>query len=120
MLRVLSALLVLALAACDRETPVQQRIAGADPDRGAALIRSYGCLTCHTVPGVPGPRGVVGPPLDRFAHRSLIAGIVANQPDTLVRWIMDPPSFAPQTGMPAMGISMQEAEHIAAYLYTLR
>lgn len=120
MSRLLLALPLLALAACGPQDLPEERVAGADPQRGAVLIKEYGCLTCHTVPGVPGPRGVVGPPLERFAKRAVIAGIVPNRPDVLVRWLLDPPALAPETAMPAMGIAVGEAEDIAAFLYTLR
>ncbi|MGQ9365132.1 c-type cytochrome [Azospirillum sp. ST 5-10] len=117
---VLFCLLPPALIACGAERVPEERIADADPDRGAALIRAYGCPTCHIVPGVRGPRGVVGPSLEQFGRRALIAGIVPNRPDTLVRWVMDPPGLAPDTGMPDMGIPEEEAADIAAFLYTLR
>jgi mono/diheme cytochrome c family protein len=109
------------LAACS-ELPVvpdHLRIAGAEPERGRALIRSYGCGTCHHVDGVRGARGTVGPPLDRFAQRSVVAGILPNTPRVLVSWLMDPPALDPRTAMPSVGLDEAQARDIAAYLYTL-
>lgn len=112
--------LTSVLAACDQPTvPAHLRIAGGDAERGRQLIKSYGCGVCHTIEGVPGARGVVGPPLTDYAQRSLLAGVVPNAPRFLVPWLMDPPAIVPRTAMPEMGISEAEARDIATYLYTL-
>jgi cytochrome c1 len=79
-----------------------------------------GCGACHAIPGIQGADGIVGPSLDTFARRSLIGGVVANRPGQLVRWVREAPALAPDTGMPAMPITENEARDIAAYLYTLR
>ncbi|MFL5155080.1 MAG: hypothetical protein ACJ8C3_19725, partial [Microvirga sp.] len=42
---------------------------GGSPDRGRQVIRRYGCESCHSIPGVMGARGQVGPPLDNIASR---------------------------------------------------
>jgi cytochrome c1 len=60
-----------------------------------------------------------GPPLTGFAGRGVIAGSVPNTPDTLMRWLQDPPAVKPGTLMPALGVSETDARDIAAYLYTL-
>ena len=96
------------------------RIAGADARRGARLIQQFGCAACHTVPGVPGANGNVGPPLARIADRTYIAGMLRNTPDNLVRWIRTPQSVVPGNAMPDMGVTDAQARDIAAYLYKLR
>jgi len=93
---------------------------GGDPHRGAAIIRSVGCAACHTVPGIRGANGLVAPPLDFFSRRAYIAGRVANNPPNLIRWIEDPRQIDPETVMPRLGLSEQQARDVAAYLYTLR
>ena len=112
---------VAALAACSEApaVPHHLRIAGAEPERGRALILSYGCGTCHHVDGVRGARGTVGPPLGAFAQRSVVAGILPNTPRVLVSWLMDPPALDPRTAMPSVGLDEAQARDIAAYLYTL-
>jgi len=95
-------------------------VAGGDARRGAALIAEFGCAACHTVPGVTGARGTVGPPLTRFAARGYIAGMLRNTPPNLVRWIRDPQGVVPGNAMPNMGVTEAEARDMAAYLYTLR
>lgn len=96
------------------------RVVEGDPERGRTIIASYACGVCHSIPGIRGAHGIVGPPLAQFARRQFIAGVVPNHPATLVRWVKDPPSLSPQTGMPDMGLTDEEARHVAAYLYTLR
>jgi mono/diheme cytochrome c family protein len=93
--------------------------AEGDADRGRSLLAAYGCGSCHTIPGLPGARSKVGPPLDRFGVRQYIAGQLVNTPARLVRWIADPQAIEPGTVMPDLGVSDAEALHMAAYLYTL-
>ena len=93
---------------------------GGDPARGRQQIGRYGCAACHTIPGVPGADSLVGPPLDRVASRTYIAGVLTNSPEHMVRWIQDPPGVDPLTAMPRLGVSEQDARDIASYLYTLK
>jgi cytochrome c2 len=93
---------------------------GGNPGRGPQLIRSYGCGTCHTVAGVTGANGLVGPPLSGIAQRAYIAGVLPNAPENLVRWIENPKAVDSLTAMPVLGVSSADARDIAAYLYTLR
>lgn len=117
---VLVGIAVAALAGCDDPQPPDHlRIAGADPQQGRALIKSYECGACHKIDGIWGADGVVGPPLDNYAQRVLLAGVMPNVPRNLVPWIVDPPALVPDTGMPSLGVSEAEARHMAAYLYTL-
>jgi cytochrome c2 len=111
------------LAGCKGSTHEQQlRQAHAigNPDRGRRVIRARHCGSCHTIPGVRGAEGVVGPPLDFFSRRTYIAGEVPNTPANLVRWVMDPQSIEPATAMPALGLDQRDAHDVAAYLYTLQ
>jgi cytochrome c len=93
---------------------------GGDPARGPALLRSYGCATCHTIRGVVGADGLVGPPLTGIASRAFIAGVLPNAPDNMIRWIRDPRAVDSLTAMPNTGVTPADARDIAAYLYTLR
>ncbi len=95
-------------------------VVGGHPERGPALITAYGCGGCHTVPGVKGARGNVGPPLTRFGDRTYVAGMLRNSPANLIRWIRDPQGVVPGNAMPNMGVTEADARDLAAYLYTLR
>jgi cytochrome c len=90
---------------------------GGDPGRALPLFRRYGCSGCHTISGVPGADGQVGPALTSLSHRVYVAGVIVNRPNNLIAWIVSPQIFSPQTAMPQTGISDQEARDLAAYLY---
>ena len=96
-------------------------VSGGDPARGRAIIATgaHGCAACHTIPGIRFPAGVVGPPLGGLAQRGFIAGQLPNRTDVLVAFLQNPPALVPQTGMPDVGVTAEQARHIAAYLYTL-
>ena len=121
-MRLALAALAVALTGCapDPEITAAEILPGADPRRGKELIQRYGCGSCHSIPGVPGADALVGPPLERFGLRSFIAGRLQNTPDHLVAWIHNPKQVDEKTAMPNMGISKDDAVHIARYLYGLR
>jgi len=107
------------LCACSDKSDPSRTIAGADKARGLSVMQSVGCASCHVIPGVAWPQGRAGPSLEGFAQRAVVAGRFPNRPDILVDWLIDAPSLAPTTGMPAMPLSRSEARDIAAYLYDL-
>jgi mono/diheme cytochrome c family protein len=119
----LAALVAPAAVGCDLAPapPNTKRVDAGDPARGLALVASgsYGCAACHAIPDIRFPKGNVGPPLAGMAGRSLIAGHLPNKPGVLVAFLRDPPALAPLTGMPNVGLSVEQARDIAAYLYTL-
>ncbi len=100
--------------------PYRRHIVGGNADRGKAAIKSFGCGSCHMIPGIDNARGTVGPPLIEFGRRVYIAGEVPNTPALLMQWIQSPQSIEPKTVMPTLGVSASEARDMAAYLYTLR
>jgi cytochrome c len=61
---------------------------------------------------------LVGPNLDGFADRRLVAGALVNRPENLIRWIRHPQGVLPGTVMPDLGVGEQQARDIAAYLYS--
>jgi cytochrome c2 len=91
-----------------------------DADRGRELIASVGCGACHLIPGVPGAKGAVGPPLQGVASRTIIAGVLPNTPENLIHWIEAPQGFVPGNAMPNLELTDHDARDIAAYLETLR
>lgn len=97
-----------------------QRAAADERERGAILIRSYGCGSCHIVPGIADANGVVGPPLIQIGRRIYIAGMLRNTPDNMIAWLRNPQRFVPGNAMPDMGLSERDASEVAAYLSTLR
>ena len=101
--------------------PTEARPSAEDAAHGRALIATgaHGCAACHTIPGIRAPRGIVGPDLTGFARRPFIAGQLPNTPDVLIAFLQNSPALVPKTGMPDLGLTLEEARRIAAYLYTL-
>jgi len=107
-----------ALGAADVATP--QNAPQGDARRGAVLISQFGCGTCHVVPGIGSATGNVGPPLSRIGDRAYIAGVLANTPENMERWLMKPQEVVPGNAMPDLGLSERDARDLTAYLDTLR
>jgi len=107
----------VALAGCARDGEPLPSVSGGDVERGRVVLDRYQCGVCHVIPGIPAAVGRVGPSLDHYAQRPYLAGKFPNEPEMLVRWILDAPAMAPQTAMPAIAMSQQEARDAAAYLY---
>lgn len=101
----------IAASACQRGP--------ADQFAAAKTLISHDCGACHTVPGVTGARGRVGPPLAGIGTRQILAGHFANTPNNMVSWIEHPQRLLPGDAMPEMGLSHEQAQAIASYLYTL-
>jgi cytochrome c len=116
--RAAAALLLLVGAACEHSSRNLAELTGGNPQRGAVAIRQYGCGACHTIPGIRGAEGLVGPPLTGIAQRAYVGGVLTNTPENLVRWIQNPPAVDPQTAMPNVGVTYSDAVDIAGYLYS--
>jgi cytochrome c2 len=89
-----------------------------DPRRGEAMFIQYGCGSCHSVKNVRTATGMVGPPLDGIALRTIIAGHLANNPSNMEKWIRDPQQVSPGTAMPDLNVGAEDARDITAFLYT--
>jgi cytochrome c2 len=114
---------LLALSACTQAGVSAEQAAaltgGGSAERGKVWMQEYGCGGCHEIPGIPGARGHVGPPLADVTTRLFIAGATENKPSSLIAWIKDPPAVDSSTAMPNVGLNRQQARDVAAYLYTL-
>jgi cytochrome c2 len=93
------------------------KMTGGNPERAPDLLRRYGCAGCHQIPGVPGARGRVGPPLAGLAQRVYVAGTLPNTPDNVVKFILHPRAHSPNTAMPITGIDARGARDVVAYLF---
>ncbi|HEV2820541.1 MAG TPA: c-type cytochrome, partial [Solirubrobacteraceae bacterium] len=110
--------LLLLAPACGEdaaEPPAHLHVAGGDPARGRAAMTELGCGACHRIPGVRNARAMVGPPLDGYAQRGYVAGLLPNRPANLVAWLKDPPAISPGTAMPNLGLTEAQARDMAAY-----
>ena len=109
--------IILLLAACKQENapPVIGDVA-----HGKQLVQQYGCTSCHDIPNVTGPKGMVGPPLTHVASSQIIAGKLPNTPENLIKYLQNPQSTDPQNAMPNLGLTADQTRDIAAFLYTLK
>ncbi|MBK9265838.1 MAG: c-type cytochrome [Polyangiaceae bacterium] len=96
-----------------------REVPGGDVERGRKALARYQCGTCHRIPGVEGANGTRGQPLAGLALRTDIVGALPNAPEDVVRWIRNPKEIYPQTSMPNLNVSKQEALDMVAYLYSL-
>ncbi len=78
-------------------------------DQGKEWFEEFGCTACHRV-GKKG--GTLGPDLTR-------AGFML-QPQFIYRWTRNPQSFKPNTRMPNLGLSEEEALAVTLYVSTLK
>ena len=114
---------LVLLAACSKREEKAENVAvtgGGNSEHGKQLIEQYGCGSCHAIPGTKGPKGVVGPPLDRMGARSFIAGKVQNTPQNMITWLQNPQAMDPGNAMPNLGVTEGDARDITAYLFTLK
>jgi cytochrome c1 len=88
---------------------------------GQALLTKYGCVACHTIEGVPGAVGTIGPNLTHVATVPKIpqsTGNLDNNPANLKKWILNAPGVKPGIVMPnfqAQGMTDAEAQAIVDY-----
>lgn len=79
--------------------------------RGFELYKEKTCLNCHAVS--------IGPDLNHVASRETLgSGIIPNNHEMLIEWLLNPQKFKPDAHMPNFQLSLDEATAIAAYLET--
>jgi cytochrome c2 len=111
------ALFALLLVACRKESA--PAVIG-DTARGKQLVEQYACSACHVIPGVTGPRGMVGPSLTNVASRAVIAGKFPNTRENMVKYLGDPQAADPANVMPNFALTLDQRRDITAFLYTLK
>ena len=126
MKRISVVVFLLLIGACSGEpaksglpAPAPGPAPAGDVEAGRKLIDQYACVACHVIPGAEGG-GSMGPSLDKIATRPTISGRVPNDPKTMAAYLQNPSAVDPPTRMPAVGLSEEEAQHITAYLFTLK
>jgi cytochrome c oxidase subunit 2 len=100
----------------------QEPVADANVTGGRELFFSTACINCHRVGGTIA-EGVFGPDLTHLMTRDTIgAGVVANTPENLRKWVRDPQAKDMKPGclMPNMKLEDNEVDEIVAYLLTLK
>lgn len=117
MKRLLLLISLTVLTACNKQ---EKPLVAGDANHGKQLVEQYGCSACHIIPGIDGPKGMVGPSLEHVASRQIIASSIPNSPANMIAYIQNPQLANPQNVMPNLSVKPEEARDIAAYLYTLK
>ena len=91
-----------------------------DTAHGKQLIEKYGCASCHVIPKIDGPKGMVGPPLEHIASRQIIGGKLTNTPQNMMAWLQNPQMVDPNNSMPNLGVTPADARDITAFLESLK
>jgi cytochrome c len=97
---------------------------GADPLKpgdaaaGKQVFLTKGCTGCHTIDGLQGANGTVGPNLTHISGQAYDS--FPNDPDFLKQWINDPQTAKPGTAMPKLGLTDDELNNVVAFLQTLK
>ncbi len=90
----------------------------SEAEHGAGLFLAH-CAACHTIRGT-GAGGILGPDLTHImSRRTLGAGTLPNDPDSLRAWINDAQRYKAGAGMPTLDLPPEELAAVTAYVQTL-
>jgi cytochrome c oxidase subunit 2 len=88
--------------------------------KGLALFEQMSCVNCHTIKGTIAS-ATFGPDLTHFASRKQLgAGIVANTPENLRRWLRNPQQVKIGAKMPDFKFTDEQVTQLADYIETLK
>jgi mono/diheme cytochrome c family protein len=98
---------------------------GGDASAGPSVFAAKGCVACHTIQGLSGAVGQIGPELTNLAT-SAASRVAGESADAYIREaIEDPPAFVVDGFAPIMPATIRstmndtEFEDLVAYLLTL-
>jgi cytochrome c oxidase subunit 2 len=93
---------------------------GLEAREGARLFGARTCANCHNIRGTPA-NGTIAPDLTHVADRATLgAGVLANTPPNLFRWIRNPQAIKPGCNMPNLHLPDSEITALTAYLGELK
>ena len=80
------------------------------------------CVSCHTIRGLGGAAGTVGPDLTHVGSRATLgAGVIANTPVDMQAWISNPQTIKPGVLMPAyQSLGVADLSALTDYLESLK
>jgi cytochrome c oxidase subunit II len=99
-----------------------QRAEAAPPgDDVLSILQEAGCGGCHTLRGVEGFVGTIGPDLTHFGSRQTFGGAMfRNDPEKLSAWLRDPEALKPGNDMKLpRDLTEEEIRALVAYLESL-
>ncbi|WEK21581.1 MAG: cytochrome c oxidase subunit II [Candidatus Pedobacter colombiensis] len=87
---------------------------------GKALFMKASCSNCHSVQGTIATGGE-GPDLTHFASRkTMLAGMMDNNPENVYKWLTDPQKVKPGSHMPRFIFAKDSIAALTAYLTQLK
>ncbi len=89
----------------EKDYKVAETYEGGDPTKGKKLFETVGCEACHKVNG---NGELFGPDLTPIGQKV--------NPDWLVSWIKNPDEYNPNSTMPDLRLTLEQASDITAYL----
>lgn len=91
-------------------------VVSEDVARGQEVFKSK-CMACHAVDSsIPS----IGPNLDGFASRQVLAGYLPNTDEWLVEWLTATQELKEGTTMPQVPLTDEEVEELVKYLRSLK
>jgi cytochrome c oxidase subunit 2 len=91
-------------------------------EHGQQLFLEQGCGACHTIRGLPGAEGKIGPDLTHVGSRRLIAsGALKGGLGNIEGWIASAQHIKPGNKMPSFDrLTGRQLRDVAAYLASLK
>ena len=104
------------------EAWVKQQQAPAAPPPAALMPAIAQCFACHTIQGVPGAVGVIGPNLTHVGgRRTIAAGVLGNTAENLATWLRDPQAVKEGNFMKLpIPLTDQQITEVVPYLQSLK
>ncbi|MGN6789523.1 MAG: cytochrome c oxidase subunit II [Rhodanobacteraceae bacterium] len=88
--------------------------------QGAQVFEAR-CAICHSVRGLPGSQGTMGPDLTHVMDRhTLAAGTLTNNTANLAAWISNAQGVKPGVDMPTESLTGPQLQALLAYVKTLK
>jgi mono/diheme cytochrome c family protein len=92
--------------------------AGGDPVRGKEVVDKVGCKGCHVIGDDTRMRAARGTSYDIAPELTRVGSKI--DPDWAFEWVKNPRAVNPETRMPNLRLTDQEAHDVVAYLMTLK
>ena len=112
--------IVAYLFANNPEYPVASIPVEGDIQEGKEIVSAVGCMGCHRIEPKNPAEATTRDSLRREQGPNLSGLGSKTSKAWLYNWLKNPHSYNPQTKMPDLRLSDEEAAHVAAYLASLR
>ncbi|MBA4147080.1 MAG: cytochrome c oxidase subunit II [Verrucomicrobia bacterium] len=104
----------------ERRKLAVEQVASAERKFSHEVYMRVGCGQCHAIKGTSAV-AQIGPDLTHFGSRRTIgAGLMTNNTETLTRWILAPQKMKPGNLMPHTKLTDEELQELVAYLTSLK